>query len=456
VIKDSPGQTVNHWATAISAGPSDEAGQAVNFIVTNDHPTLFNVQPDISPTGDLTYTPAAGATGNATVSVSLHDDGGTANDGADTSITRTFTIAVPAQVVYVKADAKGANDGTSWANAYTDLQTALARSAAGCEIWVAAGTYLPGESGDTQASFYLKDSIALYGGFAGIETSRSQRNWAANPTILSGDLNGDGVANSGDANLVVYAKNVSSAVTVDGFTITGGYSVETSSIGAGMALEDSIPTLKHLSFIGNNAEVCAGLYIESGDPTMSDLIFFGNTAISYGGGLCLNESSPTLTNALFYGNNGGTYGGGGIMMMSSNPVLTNVTNAGNTGEAAGGGILLFESNPHVRNSILWGNTAETDAQVGKLDTTSVPVFTNTLIQGGRDTLDADPLFVDATNGNYHLKGRSPAINAGDNSVTSPELPSNDLDGKRRIVNGTVDLGAYEWQPYTIYLPLCVR
>src|SRR5207248_2595747 len=90
VMKDSGAQTVAGWASAISAGPADESSQALNFIVTNDNTGLFSAQPAISPTGTLTYTSAAGATGSATVTVQLHDDGGTANGGADTSAAQTF------------------------------------------------------------------------------------------------------------------------------------------------------------------------------------------------------------------------------------------------------------------------------------------------------------------------------------------------------------------------------
>ena len=87
---------MNPWATAISAGPN-EAGQTVAFNVTaNTNVALFSAGPAVSPTGVLTYTPAANANGTATITLVLQDNGGTANGGVDTSATQTFTITVNA------------------------------------------------------------------------------------------------------------------------------------------------------------------------------------------------------------------------------------------------------------------------------------------------------------------------------------------------------------------------
>jgi hypothetical protein len=94
ILEDAGSQVVTGWATSISQGPPDESGQALNFIVTTDNDALFSVLPAIDPSGQLTYTPAADANGSATVTVKLHDDGGTANGGVDTSAAQTFTIGV--------------------------------------------------------------------------------------------------------------------------------------------------------------------------------------------------------------------------------------------------------------------------------------------------------------------------------------------------------------------------
>jgi hypothetical protein len=97
VLEDAGPQTVNPWATGISAGPANESEQTLAFIITNNtNPGLFSAGPSVSATGVLTYTPVADAFGSATITVVLMDDGGTANGGVDTSAPQTFTITVVA------------------------------------------------------------------------------------------------------------------------------------------------------------------------------------------------------------------------------------------------------------------------------------------------------------------------------------------------------------------------
>lgn len=95
VSSSAGAQTIAGWASAITSGPSDEAGQLLTFAVTTDNPLLFAIQPAIDPaTGTLTFTPVAGAAGTAMVTVLLRDDGGTGNGGVDSSTPVTFTITV--------------------------------------------------------------------------------------------------------------------------------------------------------------------------------------------------------------------------------------------------------------------------------------------------------------------------------------------------------------------------
>ena len=95
VLEEAGAQTVGGWATAISAGPADEAGQTLTFNVTgNTNSSLFSAGPAVASDGTLTYTPAANAAGTATITLTLSDNGGTAGGGVDTSAAQTFDITV--------------------------------------------------------------------------------------------------------------------------------------------------------------------------------------------------------------------------------------------------------------------------------------------------------------------------------------------------------------------------
>ncbi|NNE12270.1 MAG: tandem-95 repeat protein, partial [Ilumatobacter sp.] len=113
VGEDSGPYTEPAWATDISVGPADEAGQTPSFDVEASNTALFSVQPAIDATGELTFTPAANATGTTTVTVALTDDGGDLNGGDDTSLLRSFQINITAvnDVPVAVADTYGVIEG---------------------------------------------------------------------------------------------------------------------------------------------------------------------------------------------------------------------------------------------------------------------------------------------------------------------------------------------------------
>jgi hypothetical protein len=91
------GQTIPNWATDIRKGPvtaTDETGQTLTFLVSNDNPGIFTSQPAISPTGTLTFTPLNGAQGTANVTVTLQDNGPNAPPNSNTSAPQVFIITV--------------------------------------------------------------------------------------------------------------------------------------------------------------------------------------------------------------------------------------------------------------------------------------------------------------------------------------------------------------------------
>ncbi|MEY3444958.1 MAG: hypothetical protein RLZZ519_3239, partial [Bacteroidota bacterium] len=131
---------------------------------------------------------------------------------------------------YVDSSATaGANNGTSWANAYRNLQTAINFASVGDSLWVADGHYYPGVSGDNFAWFDVKIGVTMLGGFQGLsgaqETSASQRNFVANPTYLSGDLDKNGAHSAADAYHVVNSAGKDTTAVVDGFVIEWGNAV---------------------------------------------------------------------------------------------------------------------------------------------------------------------------------------------------------------------------------------
>jgi len=414
-------------------------------------------------------------------------------------------------IIYVDADAtSGANDGSSWDDAYTDLQDALAAAESGTvdEIWVAEGTYKPTSGDDRYASFQLMNGVALYGGFdpdAG-DIAFDDRDWEANPTILSGDLNGDDgpdFQNYSENSYHVFYHPDSTALDgsaiLDGFTITGGnadlYDPSQESprmYGGGMYNDGSSPTLTNCTFLGNWAYMGGGMLNRYSSPTLTHCTFSDNSTISSdwggaGGGMLNDFSSPTLNNCTFSANHGGgggglhnyssspvltnctfkgnwAYVGGGIYNASSTPALTNCTFAGNSASWAGGGMYNTDhSSPALTNCILWGDTL---GEILNDDEASLPVVTYSDVQGGypgEGNIDDPPFFVDPGNGDFHLHPCSRCIDAGYNA---PDLPDYDFEGDDRILdgdgNGTaiVDMGVDEVAVagtcLHVYLPVVLR
>jgi predicted outer membrane repeat protein len=296
-----------------------------------------------------------------------------------------------ATVLYVRSDGTG-RTCDSWENA-CELQTALLAAAAGDEIWVKAGIYKPAaDPRFPDATFQLKEGVALYGGFAGTETARDQRDWETHITVLSGDLGGDDTTDpngvvTDPANIVgqnsyhvLSGSGVDKTAVLDGFVITAGYASQTPpnihGFGGGMVNQAGSPTLNnlvfsgntagkgaayyggggmfnsfasnpvltHVTFVANTAGSGGGMYNDGSNPTLTGVVFIGNTAID-NGGMLNTESSPTLQDVTFEGNVASRNAGGMGNFTNSNPILNNVTFLDNSAEDYGGGMSNYQSSP---------------------------------------------------------------------------------------------------------------
>ncbi len=301
-------------------------------------------------------------------------------------------------VLYAAPSAQGSGDCSSWANACT-LQTALSRAVNGDEIWVKAGVHYPGTN--RTDTFTLTSGVALYGGFAGNETARDQRNWQTHLTVLSGDIDRNDRADASgvvtttaaiigvNALHVLTATNVSSSTILDGFIVTAGYAgdyddggglhngdnshlvVRNTTFSGNYADDDgggmysghySRPTLQQVTFSGNYADgdgggMYSGYYSR---PTLQQVTFSGNSSAYDGGGMYSgDQSNLTLTSVTFISNSSG-YDGGGAYFSGEHAVLTNVAFLTNTAESDGGGLYHDEGFLTMTNGIFQGNTAESD------------------------------------------------------------------------------------------------
>jgi parallel beta-helix repeat protein len=175
-----------------------------------------------------------------------------------------------------------------------------------------------------------------------------------------------------------------------------------------------------------------GIYCPNASPTILNCVISRNIGADMGAGMYVKDSSsPSLVNCTF-SDNFASITGGGIQNWDSNPVLINCTFSGNSATYFGGGIYFADGSPALTNCILWGDTPEEVYIFG-----GAPVITYSDIQGGftgEGNIDADPLFADAANGDFHLLRDSPCIDAGDpsTSIGSEPLPN----------GGRINMGAY--------------
>ncbi len=388
--------------------------------------------------------------------------------------TYSWVINGAGTIRYVNTNVSGGtNDGSSWANAYSDLQGALAVATSGDEIWVAEGTYYPTTTANRGISFDLKDGVALYGGFEGTETLREDRDWAGNPTILSGDIDGNdmlsgtfpsltftGFENNSHNILTIELSTDAQNIVVDGFTIQNGNcdganfpentgaAILISPTGSSNLIEAKIQNCIFKQNTGGGS----AFEISSNDGEVSNIdiencLFFNNQssstpAVSVSG---ISKTASDLVKII-----GCTFSRNKSTNTFSSPGAVSISVNSSTGAIGE----LF-----VRNSIFWGNeggnpdpavdlmvfqpSAELDIDFSLINSTLIrypdgAIPGNSII--GTNNINSDPEFGDGNNEDFRLKLGSPAIDEGNNGSATL---NKDLANTPRQVGGVVNMGAYE-------------
>jgi cysteine-rich repeat protein len=350
-------------------------------------------------------------------------DDGFSCDGAPSICTKT---------IYVDAGATdGANDGSSWNDAYLHLQDALAAKAGKSyqfNILVADGTYHPDQGaqhvpGDRTATFDLPNGVALYGGY---RRDNRERVLHSNATILSGDIGTQGVDTDNSFH-VVTANGVDRSVVLDNFLVTGGHADGEGTFGA----------------------VGGGLRSIGSDMVIANTVFWDNFSEDSGGGLYNYNSKSLVINCSFFGNVSNWWGGG--MHNSASPtVVVGSVFSGN--EAQWGDDVGAFTQSDVRISSCTFGTSNS-VYFGSSDLEIV----NTV--RGDNFIDADG--PDNTSGtlddNLRLAPGATSIGGGDTNLLEPDtydldgdgdtaepIP-HDRDGNPRVVDDVLDVGAYQTQ-----------
>lgn len=286
-----------------------------------------------------------------------------------------------ANTVYVNKNATGStHDGTSWAKAFLTVQAGINAAVAGDEVWVAAST--PAAPAYVE-NITMKSGVALYGGFAGTETQRNQRNWAANVTILDGN----------DGTTVWAPSTVPQLATLDGFTIRSGNSYGVYVSGATVAVcNDTITG----SFIG--------VRVSSGTTILAGNSMYAN----YNRGVYLTGGTTTLTNNAITDN--GSYG---VDVESSTATLTYNTISGNGSD----GIYVWDGKVTLANNTFTDNSG------------------NGVSVSGEATLGNNALTDNTSGGVYARSGSAALVN---NTVSgSPYGVFVDGDCTATLTNNTI-------------------
>ncbi|MBL8878844.1 MAG: hypothetical protein JNG88_06955 [Phycisphaerales bacterium] len=291
------------------------------------------------------------------------------------------------ETIFVAKFASGVNDGTSWADAFNDLQDALTAANDGDQIWIAAGVYTPAPPGGSRdAAFELKTGVAVFGGFAGFEATLSERDWEVNSALLCGDLNfddGPDFSNREDNSYqVVRAVNLGPGARLDGVWVIAGHAdgpgfgavPESRDQGSGMNVYDCAPLIENCTFT-LNWSVNHGALNDHGGATLVNCEFRNNYSADFGAGLYVHHYSETRAfHCRFIDNYAVNHGAGTYSRSQDGALLENCVWINNRADRGAGMYNAPSSASHIVNGLFTANSALFGG--GSYVELSTPIFEN--------------------------------------------------------------------------------
>jgi hypothetical protein len=305
----------------------------------------------------------------------------------------------------------------------------LAGAIAGDEIWVSTGIYVPtssnwrDEDDPRMRHFALKADVAAYGGFAGGETDRAQRDPVKNLTVLDGDLGPEGRAYH-VVQLWHTEPYANAGSILDGFTIRNGSATHAAPgwdrSGGGMLVVTGSPTIRNCVFETNESAGPGGaVLLENGtSPVFIACVFRDNRATHHVGGAVavFGNARALLAGCLLHNNRAWGWGGAVFASSGGRASLVNCTVAGNLAGWGGGAVHAHADGAvSVANSIVRGNMmGDVPIQVAASGGGAAAATYSNVEDGfpGPGNIDGDPAFVDVSAGDYRLASCSPCLGLG--------------------------------------------
>ena len=365
------------------------------------------------------------------------------------------------KVIFVNSQAKGANNGISWSNAYTNLEVALTNAQRDDTLWVAKGIYTPGDKTDREASFKIYN-VTFFGGFAGTENTLSQRNYILNETVLNGNI-----GEQDDATDNCYSVVELVGGTLDGVIVTNGYGNNSNGYkirkGGGIEVTGS-PTIRNCVFYNNYSENGGAVGYEDQLPRFENCKFISNSAKQ--GGAVFQKSAfngifPNFVGCLF--NNNTAEEGGAIYSWKAHVGATNCTFVNNSNC-----LYIYDYNKQCDveflNTIFYNNGEDDSfgASFSISGSNHTREWTYCLVPPAFEfpdynvftykNINDNPGFVnpDGKDGipgtvddDYRLSSDSPARNTGKSSLGRFYELDFDFYGNLRVYEELINIGAFE-------------